>query len=105
VPAAAGAYLLLRRGRVLCAGVAAGGATLRHELAAHKRGEFGGAMQAATHFSYEACDSLQAYGVQLDVHAHCDLRQLPRLAAVRSIDENKRQEASEGEAPALARPA
>jgi hypothetical protein len=68
VPAGPLAYVLLRGAAPLYAGVAAGGATLRRELAAHLRGEFGTAGRAPTHFSYELCpDALHAYCAQVAI--------------------------------------
>ena len=75
VPNVTGAYFLYRGWRPVFAGVACGGATLRDELRAHRRGDFGPATRGATHFSWRGTrDPLTAYRMQLGAHARWDLR-------------------------------
>jgi hypothetical protein len=75
VPEGQGAYILYARQSPIYAGVAAGGTTLRAELAAHLRGEYGEQTREATHCAWqETASSLAAYGLQLAVHARWDLR-------------------------------
>jgi hypothetical protein len=72
VPHATGAYFLFRGRQPVCAGVAAGGATLRSELGARLRGDFG--PNSATHFAWVANgDPLQAYRLQLAAYGRWDL--------------------------------
>ena len=75
VPHATGAYFLFRAREPVCAAVAAGGATLRSELAARlAQGS------DATHFSWiRTADALHAYRLQLAAHARWDVRKAARL--------------------------
>ena len=75
VPRVAGAYFLYCGLRPVFAGVACGGATLRDELSAHRRGDFGASTRDATHFSWRGTpDAVAAYRIQLGAHARWDLR-------------------------------
>lgn len=79
VPQSPGTYFLFRGPLLLFAGMAAGGATLRSELSAHLRGDFGARTRAATHFAWLAThDVLEAYRLQLAAHACWDLRANPK---------------------------
>jgi hypothetical protein len=76
VPEGMGAYVLFKGPQPLFAGMAAGGATLRSELTAHLRGDFGPRTRAATHFTWRAtAEALEAYHLQIAAHARWDLRE------------------------------
>lgn len=62
VPPSAGVYRLYEGTRLLHIGMAAGGATLRSEVAGHARGEYGARTQAADRVEWEvAPDAIFAY--------------------------------------------
>jgi hypothetical protein len=69
VPEVTGAYVLFREQHPLYAGIAAGGATLRSELAAHLHATRRDGH--VTHFSWQAAaNALDAYRLQLTAYAH-----------------------------------
>jgi hypothetical protein len=69
-PPSPGVYRLYCGKRILHVGMAAGGATLRSELLAHARGEYGAATQSADRVDWEvAPDAAFAYRRFLSVFA------------------------------------
>lgn len=61
-PLSPGVYRLYRGKRIVHVGLAAGGATLRSEIVAHARGEYGAATQAADRVDWEVVpDALFAH--------------------------------------------
>jgi hypothetical protein len=69
-PLTAGVYRLFRGQRIVHVGMAAGDATLRSEILAHARGDYGAATQSADHVDWEvAPDALFAYRRFLSVFA------------------------------------
>jgi hypothetical protein len=84
VPRSGGTYFLFRGRELLCAAVAAGGATLQSELSARLRREPD--TGSATRFAWIATDDpLQAYRLQLEAYALSDVYE--RLLAQQSGDE------------------
>ena len=68
-PLSAGVYRLYRGQRLLHVGMAAGAATLRSEVIAHARGEYGAATRLANRVQWEvAPDALFAYRRFLSVY-------------------------------------
>jgi hypothetical protein len=67
VPEVTGVYILFRGQHPIYAGIAAGAATLRSELAARLSGALG--INEATHFWWQSTgDALDAYRMQLAVY-------------------------------------
>lgn len=68
-------YVLYRGSRPLFAGVAAGATSMRAEILAHLRGDFGSYTRSSTHAQWRATASaLKAYRMQLAAHGRWDLR-------------------------------
>lgn len=69
-PPSPGVYRLYCGERIVHVGMAAGGATLRSEILAHARGEYGPATQSADHVDWEVSpDAALAYRRFLSVFA------------------------------------